>query len=469
MKYFVHGALVLGLAAGLAGCASILGGSAGEGREAFASMRKAVVQAGHKIEPGIALIGVSQNGPAAKPANSMMMMMGGGGGPVQSAGLVLTKEGHILSTAQVKPDSDSRITVWIGDTEYLARQMKTDAITGFSILKIDPREPLATVNFSNTVDLGVGEWAVAVVPTDEDNDFARLTSIAACRGEIAGRYRHYQMSGFTGAMRGAPMVDMKGRLAGILLGSSDALAVNDLRADVGDLLAQCKKGGSTNDADKSEGWFGAILEPINKDYAQLKKLPTSAMTVLHAAKDSPAAAVGMKDGDIITGLNGQPLRFTGKRIRDYFYKSLRMRVGAPFSVTVLRDGRSIDWKGTIAKKPETVTLRAEDIGVTVTDFQDFDVYAMNLGHSSGVLVTEVHRGSAAATGSSFRSTLLSQRDIIVEIGGFPTPNVAEFSKALERIRKEHRSTVLVKYYRGRMTGYAGINLKLGNTGKGDET
>jgi len=56
-------------------------------------------------------------------------------------------------------------------------------------------------------------------------------------------------------------------------------------------------------------------------------------------------------------------------------------------------------------------------------------------------------------------------DVIMELGGRPTPTLAEFTKVLEQVRKENPGVLLVAYMRGTATGYAGLNLKIGKEKK----
>jgi S1-C subfamily serine protease len=86
---------------------------------------------------------------------------------------------------------------------------------------------------------------------------------------------------------------------------------------------------------------------------------------------------------------------------------------------------------------------------------------MNLTVDQGVLVTEVIKGSPAANSGSLGQTLLARNDVIVELAGQPVTDVAGFGKILEKLRREKPPVVLVKYQRGLLAGFAGLNLSLG--------
>ena len=335
------------------------------------------------------------------------------------------------------------------------------------MLKFFKRRKFPNPDFSRSADLAVGEWAVIVRPTDESDDFQKISTLVACQGEVAGRHRRFLLNlTFTGSS-GALVVNLAGQPVGLLEGGM-VLAAGDLRDDLKTFLADAAGAKSADDDKKKKGWLGAMLDPINKEYAKAKGLSVSSLWVVHAIKGGSAANAGLRDGDLITALNGKPLRLSGVRAHEYFLKSLHPRVGEKFSVTILRNNAPLEIKGTFGKPPDPPTLRAEDLGVTVAGLNDGEVYTHNLFAERGVLVTEVYRGSPAATSGTMRQTLISKDDVILELAGQPTANIAAFGKVLETLRRERPPVVLVKYQRGRLTGYAGLNLAIGEKDHGDK-
>jgi S1-C subfamily serine protease len=220
-----------------------------------------------------------------------------------------------------------------------------------------------------------------------------------------------------------------------------------------------------NDEDNA-GWFGVSMEPVNREYAKAHGLPTSGLWVVNVVGGSPASACGLREGDLIVGFDGKPLRLSGARARDYLVKTMRAKPGKPFSVSVIRDGKTHALSGAFARKPPEESLRAEDIGVTVKAITDAERFGNNLFTRDGVLVTDIRTGSPAATSSSFGRPLLSTNDVIVELAGRPTRTLDEFSRALEYIRREKLEIVQVAYWRGRVTGYAGLKLQKNDNEKG---
>lgn len=383
-------------------------------------------------------------------------------GIVSFSGIVLSAEGHLLAPFNIRPDTQDRIEAWIGDQQYLARPLKADEQLGMTILKIEPREPLQPLDLSRAIDLRPGQHGIVVIPSDEDNEFARFTFLVFTQGILEGRYRQFSLNPVPNQARGAPVFTVAGELAG-LMSQNNAWSLSDLAIDLEELLAEVtgRAVGRTENA-----WFGATLAPINRDFARANHLPHSALWLVHVFEDAPAHRAGFRSGDLLVSLNGEPLRLSGNRVYQYFLQALRPRADAPFTATVLRDGETIEGQGTLTVRTEPATLRAEDLGVTLSAIDEALVVRLNLFTSEGVLVTDVHRGSPAATGRQFGRNLIMPRDVITAIGGHPTPTLAAFSEALDHIRRDRPASVLVEFHRGPITGFEALNLRIGERDSG---
>lgn len=451
----------------LTGCGSLGGPDAGQGRNAFTALQRATTVAGAAVRDSVVHVKLQRK--SAGEADGYASAFSSASASVPSMnGLVLTAEGHILLPETINPKADLRILVWVGDEEHVARVLKSDESLGMSIVKIDGTAPLAPAKIDGAASLAPGEWAVIATASDETGDFQKFTSLSQNRGEIGGRYALYQLTTLPRDARGAPVVNLEGRLVG-LCGRVDVLAFADLADDLRSFLAEATGVKSSDDEDESRGWLGVLLEPINKDLARARNLPVASLWVLHADADGPSAAAGLRPGDLIVGLNGQPLRFSGPRTQEFFMKSCRPRAGRPFAFDVVRQGRTIKIEGTMTRRPKPEFVRAEDIGFTVTAITDMDVFARALATREGVMVTEILGGSPAATSSRFGQTLLIRQDVIVELGGRPTRTLAEFNAAVDAVRKAKAPTILVRYWRGPISGFAGLNLRIGERDSGDKS
>lgn len=466
MQLFTSGAVALALvlAATGGGCVHWSGTSAASGRAAFEAMQKAAAEAGRDVADSLVLVTVQRESPSGATPQVTPGMQPGAAGPRMFTGVILTPEGHILAPELLRPDTTERIEVRVGEEVFAARPLKNDDTLGLTILKIETRTTLKPLRLDDAADLAVGEWGIVLVPSDETTDFEKFTHLVVSRGEVAGRYRRFLVSGLPPTAKGAPVMNLSGKVVGIL-NPWGAISAADLREDIAAFLAQATGARSPEEA-REKGWLGAYLDPINKELAEARGVPISGLWISRVAADGPAAKAGVRAGDLIVGFNGKPLRLSGARARDYFLQTMRPTPGEKFTLELLRDGRKTEVAGEFTKRKDPETLRAEDVGVTVQDVTDSIVFERNLFAREGVMVTQVHQGSPAATGVSLGRGLLMPGDVILELAGRATTNVKEFGRALDGIRRDRSEVVLVKLRRGGLTGFEGLNLKIGERGNG---
>jgi len=454
MKY-PHSFFWLVVAALFTGCASTSTGISRKDRQVFAAFQRASRRAEAAASDSLVLFRVDQAASSQQPGGRERRPA-----TVSFTGVVLSAEGHLLAPFVIRPDTADRIEAWIGDQSYLARPLRADDQIGMTILKVEPRQPLSPLNLNGVSDLEIGEYGFAVLPADEDNEFNRFTLKVFCQGILEGRYRQFSLPPLPNQARGAPLYTRRGELAG-LVGQNNAWALRDLAVDLQELLEEVTGRSTARPPRNENAWFGATIAPINLDYARSQQLPRSALWLVHVFADSPAGLAGFQSGDLLVELNGEPLRLSGARAYQYFLQALRPRIDAPFTAAVLRDGKRIEGAGSLQLRPETATLRAEDLGITVSAIVERLVIHHNLFEDQGVMITEVHPGSPAATGRQFGRNLILQRDVITALGGHPTPTLAAFGEALEMIRRERPAVVLVEFRRGPITGFEALNLRIG--------
>jgi len=450
----------------VAGCAlPVRKDSVDAGRDVFSSMQAAALAAAEPAKERVVLVkllGVQQD------ENRRVITFGNApsasrGGEKSLHGIVLTTNGYVVVAEELNADRFDRVEVWVGDMVYRARLVQSDSQLGMSLLQMISDEPFAAFDFSDFGELSIGEWVVGVQATDEDFDYEPLVSLGVCRGLVDGHYRTFLIDTVGSISPGTVLMNMAGHPAGIMQQRGQALAIQDLQEDFELLLADSTGESSVDWDERRNAWLGVLMLPINREYALLHGLDRSAIWVENVVEDGSAYLAGIKTGDLIIGVNGENIRFSGNRARRYFVKMLRPREGAPFHVTVLRDGELIELSGTFVSRSLDVRVRADDLGITVRQIRPGTGRLNNFFTENGVLVEEVRSGSAAAVGSSMRTSLLNRGDIITSVAGIPTPDIDAFSRVLETLRRERPGVVRIDYMRGRITGIAALNLQLGDS------
>jgi serine protease Do len=455
---------LLALTGMLAGCATPSGPDATAGRSTFNNMQAAVIEATQQAEPSVAYVVLQSSessGGRSYTIGGTTISSGGGGRDKAYAGLVLDEAGHILVATLLKADTLIRASVWINEEEYTAHLVKADEGLGISILKIDADGPLHPIDLTQLGTLSPGAWSVALTPSGEDRDFAKSQELGFCSGLEENQFTTYQLTG-SRLMTGAPVMNIDGKLSGVAINTTRALAISDVSEDLRDLLANLNNDGADEDADENDkGWLGIMHAPVNPDYARKYDLPRGGMLINHVTADSPAEKAGVKAGDLIVKVNGKDVRYSGSKAGEYFKKVLRAREGKPFTLVVVRDQKRKVLAGTFGEVPEPDSLRVKDLGIDVRGIDSSLLAFQTLATDKGVYINDIEKGSPAAMGGSRGGSLLSKGDIITAIANHATPDLESFSTAVQKIRREQPSVVLVAYTRGRVTGYAALNLDLG--------
>ncbi|HWA86021.1 MAG TPA: PDZ domain-containing protein [Opitutus sp.] len=176
-------------------------------------------------------------------------------------------------------------------------------------------------------------------------------------------------------------------------------------------------------------WLGAYgIEPVDPDVAKFLKLGAqSAVVVSEVLDGSPAAKAGLKDRDIITAINGEPLpRLKPDRIVVvYLGREIQRRnPGDTIAFTVLRDGSASEISVVLGEEPKLV-IEADRkyfdrLGFTAREFVYDDAVErrVNAADARGVIAHFVKpNGPAAAAG-------LQTDDWIKEIDGVEVKSFA---------------------------------------------
>jgi len=223
---------------------------------------------------------------------------------------------------------------------------------------------------------------------------------------------------------GGALVNLRGELIGINsailsrsggnIGIGFAIPVNMAKGVMDQLIkyGQVKR-----------GVLGVNIYGVTPDIAKEFGLTeSSGALVAGVAQGSAAEKAGVKTGDIITSINGVPMKDAGE-LRNTIGM---LRVGDKVEIGLLRDGKPRTVTALIAERSDLETANALDInkgldGAELSDAAD----------GGGVTVKSVQEGSPAAQNG------LRANDLIVGVGRTPIANTKAFKEAAKN------ATVLV--------------------------
>jgi len=264
------------------------------------------------------------------------------------SGVILSEDGYIVTNNHVI-DRASSIEVTLNDKRtFKAEVVGADPSTDIALLKIDAEE-LIPMPFGNSDHLKIGEWVLAV-----GNPFNLTSTVTA--GIVSAKARNINIlsadlkiesfiqtdAAVNPGNSGGALVNTNGELVGIntaiasqtgqFIGYSFAIPVSIVSKVVDDL----KEFGVVQRA-----VLGVQTRDIDDEFAKEKKLSTlEGVYVANVIDKGSAKIAGMKEGDIITAIEGVKV----KSMAEMQEQLGRYRPGDNIQITVLRNGKEIDFQ-----------------------------------------------------------------------------------------------------------------------------
>ncbi|MDP9072005.1 MAG: S1C family serine protease [Actinomycetota bacterium] len=316
------------------------------------------------------VVPVQQRGDLTPPASASSPIIGiaertrpaivqikvrGGKGPGTGSGVVFRSDGHVLTNHHVVDGADRITAVMAGGGEEPARLVGSDPETDIAVVKLD-QTGLPSATLGSATSLKVGQMAMAI---GSPLGLAGGPSVSVGVISALGR----QLGGATGQ----PLLDMiqtdapvapgssGGALvdeAGAVIGITTAIAVTDVGAEglgfatpidiARHVAAQLISTGKVVHV-----WLG--IEGEDVDAATAKDLGVDGGALVRAVVTaSPAEAAGIARGDVITAVNGAPVRSMG---------ALKVFLrghgpGDEVSLVVVRDGARRPVKARLTERPD---------------------------------------------------------------------------------------------------------------------
>ena len=290
------------------------------------------------------------------------------------SGVIISADGYIVTNNHVVDGADELTVSLTDNKEYSARIIGTDKTTDLALIKIDGKN-LPAITIANSDDVKVGEWVLAV-----GNPLGLNNTVTA--GIISAKARTLGANGVESFIQtdaainqgnsGGALVNTRGELVGINamlysqtgtnIGYGFAIPTTIMNKVVDDL----KQYGNVQRA--IIGIQGTdVKNYVDAEKEKDKEIDLGTMEGIYVAKvieDGAAEAAGLKEGDVITAVDGQKVTKFGE-LQGILAKK---RPGDKVSITYLR-----------AKKSHTVsaTLKNEQGNTKVVKNADLDVLGAN--------------------------------------------------------------------------------------------
>jgi serine protease Do len=304
--------------------------------------------------------------------------------PNEVSGLVIDREGHVLTSASVL-EFRFPVQVIFGSTTSGVKNadlISADAARHVALLKLQDFAPeeLVPAGFEKAAQLQAGEWLVREgrTPTGEEARSLHLLESfnAATSGERVGILNDEG----TPYMDGAVLVNVSGRIAGIYVHppASDGFIVPMQNAL--EIATRLK----ANPKIEIRGWAGMELQELSED---LKEYFGAANGVLVSSvePEGPAARAGIRAMDLVEQINDTPVN-SAAGVLDVIGQSAP---GTDLTIAIKRNSRPQKVKLQVSQVPGTEALVPPDEASIVVRF------AAGSDDSEGIELQSISPKSAA--------------------------------------------------------------------------
>ena len=375
------------------------------------------------------------------------------------SGVIATTDGYILTNNHVVEDADEINVTLATFEEYEAKVIGRDPKSDLALIKIETEKELPAVAFGNSDQLRVGDWVLAI-----GNPFGLQQTVTA--GIVSAKGRSINNGTYGNFIQtdasinpgnsGGPLFNLKGEMIGVNtaifsrtggnIGIGFAIPANMAKT----VMQQLKEHGKV-----IRGWLGVMIQHVTPELADNFGLdrPIGAL-VGQVVPDSPAEKAGIKAGDVIIEYNGKEV----SQMSMLPAMVAQTPVDEKARVVLVRDGKKETINVVIGKMAEEQALfdssedaNILDLGLTVQELSPELADSLGIEDVSGLIVTNVDSGSAAA------ETGIKRGDIIQEINRQQVGSIAEYKKILQQAKNKKSILLLVK--RDQHTRFVVIELK----------
>lgn len=393
--------------------------------------------------------GPDGKGPGAGP-NARPREHGEGKGRLrptsQGSGFFISEDGYIVTNNHVVDDGAAFTVVMNDGKELDAKLVGKDSRTDLALLKVEnPKQKFTYVEFANDESMRVGDWVVAV-----GNPFGLggtvTAGIISARGRDIGSGPYDDYIQIDAAVNrgnsGGPDFNLAGQVVGINTaifspsGGNVGIAFAIPASVAKDVIAKLKDGGSVQ-----RGWLGVQIQPVTQDIADSLGLSeASGALVVSPQAGSPGDKAGIKQGDVVTAVNGEPV----KDPRDLARRIAAFPPGTQVDVSLWREGKATSVKVDLGTLPSEQALAGKEDGTGGdTQAPATEQALANMGISvapaedgKGLSIIDVDPDSDAADKG------MKAGEKITSVNNQAVSSAADVMKVIDQAKKDGRTKAL---------------------------
>lgn len=379
----------------------------------------------------------------------------------QGSGFVISADGYVVTNNHVI-DGATKIQVSFDENnKFEAELVGADARTDVALLKIKASKSFPFVKFADK-PARVGDWVVAVGNPFGLGGTVTAGIVSALSRDIgSGPYDYMQIDAAVNrGNSGGPTFNLDGEVIGVNTaiyspsGGSVGIAFAVPAKTASEVINQLKSSGSV-----SRGWLGVKIESVDEDKAASLGLGEARGALVNeVTAGGPAAASGLKAGDVIVSVNGDKIRDSRELARKIAEFAPNTKVG----VEVHRFGKVENVRVTLGSFPGAKELAKleQDQPATKSAATELSQLGLSLAAAGGrnapkegVMISDVESSSDAATKG------LKSGDVILEVQGEQVASPADVEAGVKKAKELGRKAVLLRIKSGENVRFVAVQLK----------
>ena len=304
-------------------------------------------------------------------------------------------KGYVVTNHHVIQNADEIVVTLQDGRSFNAEVVGSDKQVDLALLQI-PAENLTALPMADSDKVQVGDFVVAI-----GNPFALgqtvtsgIVSALGRSGLGIDRYEDFIQTdaSINPGNSGGALVNLNGQMVGI---NSAIIAPSGGNVGIGfaiptrivkNVMEQLVKFGKVR-----RGRLGILFQDVTPQLAQAFNLKiTRGAVVSQVDADSPAAKAGFQPGDVVTDVDGHPIR----NARDLDNQIGLTLVGQPLQAQVLRNGQAITLNARIEPTPAQ-KVAGQDIHPELAGVEFEDVVDESVGLPTAVRVSDIDPNSKA--------------------------------------------------------------------------
>ena len=348
------------------------------------------------------------------------------------SGVVVSPDGYVLTNAHVV-ERGARFRVGLLDGRELpAKVVGTDPSTDLAVLELQTEERMPFLPAGRSDDLMIGETVVAI-----GNPFGLAHTVTT--GVVSAVHRNVEAgdqmlfdviqtdASINPGNSGGPLINIHAQLVGLntaILGERSAGIGFAIPIDRAIRVAE----DLIRHGEVREGWLGIAVEDRAVGGSDRIGDQRAQVVVQLVEAGSPAQVAGMRQGDVVEALDGQPVESAAH----YRFRARDLAIGATARLQILRDGRRL----TVPVAAVEVSL--DRVEALVAQRTGIEVGETRVRGDRVVVARAVRRGSAAARMG------VEPGDLVREVNSREVSTVTEFRRAASRARRSGRLVLLLQ-------------------------